>query len=291
MLSIESDKISDRLTVSHNCKISPGQFGVNNTAIEEDFQKFKSAIAETLSENMKLVDELPPLKTLSKDEIKEYLRKRIPTDLKKDKVFEKSVEIDKYVSNISRYLFAYYREIFDHHIKCKERMESDILDACRMYFNSNMPFEFLKTIEDSILVERDFLDIYDKRLRQEQIGLQANRNNRKKFEKLCSIHNRWVAPLNKLLEDIGYARRKLFMYVDFSNSKTIEDILKVKKIDASCVDMKIIHEFINCLQKLTKDAKMIVDKNSDFQPIKDYDETNGARSIREIMDLLSIVEG
>jgi len=282
--------VSNELNIGRSVLTSPMLYGFDNAAIGEDLKRYKSALESRIADNLKLVDELPPLKYLSKAKIRKYLRKKIKDDLQKDKLFEKSVEIDKYAGNIAQHLQAYYREIFDYHLGVKERLDSGILDACRMYFNSDLPLRFLKALENSILIEKDFVDIYDKRLRREKLRLISYRANRKKFERLCSLHNMWIEPFEKLLKESTSTRRKLFWYVDFSNSKTLKDIFRVKKIEVASTDIKIIEGYVECLENLTQDMGLLVEKNIEFQPIEKYDTEDGSRTIREVMDLLNATE-
>lgn len=290
MLSLKGSNISNELSLARSCLIEHEQYTLDSAPVEKDFKRYKDALDSTIAENLNLIDELPPLKYLSKTELRDYFRKKLDEDLRKDEVFEKSVELSKYAKSISTYLQDYYREIFDHLSNCNKRMESEILDACRMYFNSDLPMRILKAIENSILMQRDYVDIYGRTLHREQFTLLRNRNNHKKFEKLCTIHNNWIDQFSTLLEDSDRTRLKLFWYIDFNNSKTVEDIFKVKKIEAASLDMKIVEGYATCLEKMTEDIKLIVEKNTEFHPIEMYDTENGSRSIREIMDLLATSE-
>lgn len=290
MQSLGSEKISDRLNVARSC-VTPERYDLVVKGIEKDFQDFKAAIAETVEHNLQLLDELPPLKNLSSNELKEHFRRLLEDDLKKDPLFETSVEIKKYVSDISKYVVDYFRKVFDHNKGCKERLDSDIFDMCRMFFNSDLPLSCLTTIENAILAQKDFLDIYDRLLHKERSELLFSRDNRKKFERLCSNHNKWVEQYEKKINDIERLRVKIFWYIDFSNSNTVEDISKVKSIKSSSLDMKVLQDLTNSLQKLTNEVELLIEPNIEFTPITSYEDNNGTRAIRKIMELLSITEG
>ncbi len=290
MQSLSSDKISDRLDVARSC-VTPELYDFIGKDIEKDFRDFKAAIAETVEHNLQLIDELPPLKNLSSNELKEHFRRLLEDDLKKDSLFEASLEIKKYVSDISKYVVDYFRKVFDHNKDCKERLDSDIFNLCRMFFNSDLPLSCLTTIENAILAEKDFLDIYDKLLRKERSELLFSKNNRKKFERLCSNHNKWVEQYENKIDGIEQLRIKIFWYIDFSNSNVVEDIFKVKTIKCSSLDKKVLQDLTNSLQKLTDEVELLIEPNIEFTPITSYEDNYGTRAIRKIIELLSITEG
>jgi len=290
MQSLGSAKISDRLNISRSY-VTPELYDSVGNQINKDYQDYKTAIKETVSHNLQLLDELPPLKNLSLNELKEYFKKLLEDDLKKDTLFEKSVEIKKYVSNISKYVVDYFRNVFDHNNNCKERLNSDIFDNCRMFFNSDLPLSYLTTAENAILVQRDFLDVYGKLLHKERLELILNKNNRKKFSRLCQNHNKWVDQFDTKIDELERTRIKLFWYIDFSNSKTVDDILKVKDIKSSALDVKVLQDFIITLRRLTNEVEMLIGPKIEFKPIVSYEDNSGTRAIRKIMEILSTAEG
>ncbi|WP_287585375.1 hypothetical protein [Candidatus Borrarchaeum sp.] len=290
MQSLGSEKISDRLNISRSY-VTPELYDSGGNQINKDFQDYKTAIAETVSHNLQMLDELPPLRNLSLNELKEHFKKLLEDDLKKDTLFEKSVEIKKYVSNISKYVANYFRNVFDHNNNCKKRLNSDILDNCRMFFNSDLPLSYLTAVENAILVQRDFLDIYEKLLHKERLELILNKNNRKKFSRLCSNHNKWVDQFDTKIDELESIRIKLFWYIDFSNSKTVDDILKVKNIKSSALDMKVLQDFTISLRRRTNELEMLIEPKIEFKPIVSYEDNSGTRAIRKVMELLSTAEG
>jgi hypothetical protein len=290
MESLRSEKISDRLNIARSF-VTPELYDSIGNQINKDFQDYKAAIAETVSHNLQLLDELPPLRNLSLNELKEHFKKLLEGDLKKDTLFERSVEIKKYVSNISKYVVDYFRKVFDHNNDCKERLNSDIFDTCRMFFNSDLPLSYLTAVENAILIQRDFLDVYEKLLHKERLELLLSKNNRKKFKRLCSNHNKWVDQFGTKIDEIESIRIKLFWYIDFSNSKTVEDIFKVKTIKSSSLDMKVLQDFTSSLQRLTNEVELLIQPKIEFKPIISYEDNSGTRAIRKIMELLSIAEG
>jgi hypothetical protein len=288
MLSLGSSRSSDKPEIVRRTIVFPQRFEVTGDAISKALEDYKTAIAETVKANLDLLDELPSLKTLHTEELKEFLQKAVEDDLKRDLVFEKSVELQRYMNDMWRYVDSYFKEVFNHHANLKDQTDADIFAVSRMFFNSDLPVSFLKTIENSLLTEKDYIDIYDKRIRRERLDLLVNRNNRRKFEKICDVHNRWIDPFVSRLKNLDRTRVKIIWYVDFNNSDKIEDIFKDKAINSSRIDTHILQNAIDDLQKLTYEIGRLVEANMEFHPFASYEGTDSVRTIRRIMDLLSL---
>lgn len=264
----------------------PQNFENEGDEISRAFEDYKSAIADTVETNLSLVDELPPLKNLQIEELKKHLGKMVEVDLEKDPVFEKAVELHKYTNDMSQYVSSYFREIFDHHGNIIKELDSELFDTSRLYFNSDLPLSFLTTIEDAIFIEKDYLEIYDKRIHKEHIQLLSSRNNRRKFERLCDAHNLWIKPFTKRIEKLQRSRIKLFWYVDFSNSTNVDEIFKVKIIKSNALDMGVIQNSIEDLKTQIHEIETLIEHELQFSFFTSYEENNGARSIRKIMELV-----
>lgn len=291
MISLSSEISADRLEVIRSGISASQLFEVSGDVINKALKDYKAAIEETVKENLSLLDELPPLKTLCIEELKESMKKMLEDDLKKDSVFEKSVEIQRYVNDMWTYVNSYFREIFEYHNSVRRELDSKIFAVCRMFFNSDLPLSFLKTMENALLIQKDYLDVYDKRIRKERLELLVSRNNRKKFERLCDTHNRWVNPFIERLNKIERMWIKLFWYVDFSNSATVDDVFRVKNINSNNLDMKVVQEFIGDLQKQIQEMERLIEPMVEFRCFTLYEDNSGARAIRKIMELLSTTEG
>lgn len=291
MISLSNEKSSDNLEIVRRSIPFPQRFEYEGDTINKTFKDYKAAIIETVEENLSLLDELPPLKTLKIEDIKKRLRKMVEDNLKQDPVFEKSIEIERYADDIWKYVESYFREIFEYHDNVRKRLDSEIFDICRMFFNSDLPMLFLTTIEDAVLIQKDYLDTYDKQIREGRLELLLSRNNRKKFEKLCDAHNRWIKPFTERMDKLERTRIKLFWYTDFSNSATVDEMFKVKSIKSSALDMEIIQSFIDDLRKQVKEMETLIAPKMGFSPFMSYEKNIGARSIRKIMELADVPEG
>jgi bacterioferritin (cytochrome b1) len=291
MISLSNEKNVNELEVVRRSIPFSQSFQVEGDTINKAFEDYKTAIAKTVETNLSLLEELPPLKNLQIEDLKQHLKKMVETDLKEDDAFEKSVEINRYVGNMWKYVDSYFREIFKFHDEVKEDLDSQIFDVSRMYFNSDLPLLFLTTIEDAILIEKDYLDTYDKRIHKEHAQLLFNRNNRKKFEQLCDNHNRWIKPFSERVEKLERTRIKFFWYVDFSNSATVDEIFKVKTIRFSALDTKTFRAFIDDLRKQIHEMEMLIGPERQFSLFTSYEENGGAASIRKIMELIDSPEG
>lgn len=291
MISLSHDKSADKLELVRHSIPFTQRFEVEGGTVNKAFRDYKTAIVETVEENLSLLDELPPLKNFQIEDLKKHMRKMVEDNLKQDPVFEKSVEIDRYVNDIWKYAESYFREIFEYHENVKKGLDSEIFDVCRMFFNSDLPLLFLTTIEDAMLIQKDYLSTYDKLIRKERSQLLFSRTNRKKFERLCDTHNRWITPFTERMEKLERMRIKLFWYVDFCNSATVDEIFHVKTIRSSTVDMKIIQGYIDDLRKQIKEIETLIAPKMEFSAFMSYGENIGARSIRKLMELVDIPEG
>jgi len=291
MISISNQKSADKLEFVRSSISLPQRFEIESDTINKAFKDYKAAIAETVEENLRLLDEMPPLKTLHVEDLKKHFRKMVADDLEQNHVFEKSVEIGKYAADIWTYVRSYFREIFEYHDNVRKRLDSGIFDTCRMFFKSDLPLLFLTTMEDAILIQKDYLDIYDKRIRKERLGLLTSRNDRRKFNALCDAHNSWIKPFTERIDNLDRTRIKLFWYIDFSNSASVDEVFRVKTVRSSVLDMKIIQGFIDDLRKQTQEIETLIAPKMEFSPFLSYEDNSGARSIRKIMELVNIPEG
>jgi|GEM_PF-3502036 len=290
-MSLSNEKISDNLELVRRSIPFPQRFEYEGDTINKTFKDYKTAIIDTVNVNLKLLDELPPLKTLNIEDVKKRLRKIVEDMLKQDPVFEKSVEIGRYADDIWKYIESYFREIFEYHDSIRKHLDSEIFDVCRMFFNSDLPMLFLTTIEDAILIEKDYLDAYDKLIHKERLKLLLSRNNRKKFKQLCDAHNRWIKPFTERMDKLEQTRTRLFWYTDFNNSATVDEIFKVKSIRSNALDMEIIQGFIDDLRKQVKEMETLIAPKMQFSFFMSYEKNIGARSIRKIMELANVPEG
>lgn len=256
--------------------------------ITDTFKDYKTAISETIEDNLSLLEEIPIPEHLSMDILKEFLRKDIDSDLRKDELFEKAVEIGRYAKSMNNSMDSYFREIFTYHEKLKQDMNSKIFYVSKMFLNSDLPLSFLKSIGDSILVEKDHTDIFDKEIRKEWWNLLASRSNRPKFEKICDTHNLWIKEFSERQKQMERQRVKLVWYVDFNNSSNIDEVFKDKFVKKSLLDEGILRDLISELQKIVQEAEKLSMSRLEFHPFAEKHETES--DVRTILEIMQIID-
>jgi len=256
--------------------------------IKDAFKDYKTAISETIEDNLSLLEEIPIPEHLSIDILKEFLRRDIDSDLRKDELFEKAVEIGRYAKSMNNSMDSYFREIFTYHEKLKQDMDSKIFHVSKMFLNSDLPLSFLKSIGDSILVEKDHTDIFDKEIRKEWRNLLASRSNRPKFEKICDTHNLWIKEFNERQKQMERQRVKLVWYVDFNNSSNIDEVFKDKFVKKSLLDEGILRDLISELQKIVQEAEKLSMSRLEFHPFVEKHETES--DVRAILEIMQIID-
>lgn len=254
--------------------------------MNKDFKVFKDAIVEVIESNLDLLDEVPLAKHLNKEKLREFFEKQIKSDLEKDPLFEKSVEISKYARNMYELMDSYFGEIFDYYQQQQKRLSLDLFSLSKMFLNSDLPMPFATSLENSILAEKDYIEIYVRKIREERLSLMRYRNNRLKFQRVCDSHNRWVNRFWERLDAMDRERVKLIWYFDFNNSRSLNEIFKDKFIKTSLLDKQILSNFLNLLLNQVYEVEKLnasMMKPSSFLP---FEFDDGTRAIRKIMQIL-----
>lgn len=282
MLSLGEMEKASIPKIIHNGTSLPLQFGT----INKDFEDFKTAVSKVIESNLSLLDETPLPKNLKKEELKKYFRNQIKSDLQKDPLFEKSVKLGEYTKNMYEKMDSYFKEIFDYYEERQKELSSDIFCVSKMFLNSDLPMPFLSSIENSLLAEKDYIQIYTKRIRNERLSLLRYRNNQLKFQRVCDSHNIWAARFRNELIELERLRIKLIWYVDFNNSANLNEIFEDKIIRMRLLDAPIFFDFIDKLEnqvyKMEKLNASMAEPSS-FLPLEIDD---GTRAIRNMMQLL-----
>jgi hypothetical protein len=255
--------------------------------VQEDFESFKKAIAETTELNVKLLTELPPPRNFSLDELVLFVRSKVKAELEKDRVFEKGVEIGKYAKSFHELMEKYFANIFALHKNLKNQHSEKIFELSKGFLNSDLPEGFLRTISTSFLVENDFIDLFDGRIKKERLALFAKRNNRIKFERLCNAHNYWAHDFGEKIDDVERNRTKLVWYVDINNSKTVEDCFNDKFIKTDVLDKELLAQLVHNLEQTTSELEVLVIKNSQFQCTPTNSMDDSMKAITAMMDILN----
>jgi hypothetical protein len=280
---VDMDNISSLKIVRRDMSLASGF----NCEIDEAFKDYKTAISETVKYNLELLEEVPLPKSLSLDELKEFFRKDIPSDMSKDTIFEKAVQVGKYARNIFKYLASYFKEIYVFHDKLKEEMIGNIFHISRVFLNSDLPISFFRSIERSTLAHIDYIEIFDREIRREHRDLIMSRNNKPKFDKVCAIHNKWIKAFEEETEIISRERMKLFWYVDFNNSTRLDEIFKDKFIRTDCLDQGVLQQFVDSLQKHTSDLERLNLSRVIFKPFLASEINDGARAILALTKIIA----
>lgn len=287
MLSLPEMKPDYFSKIVRNDASYPLQF----SSVDEAFKDFKVRISETVKSNLDLLNEVSLPKNISIEQLRKYLKSEIEKDLKEDRLFEKSVEISRYSKNMLELMDSYFREIFAFHEERKKVLHSEIFDVSKMFLNSDLPLPFMKVIGDSILTEIDYIDIFDKEIRKERLNLIVNRNNRTKFERVCESHNTWVSRFSERRNKMDRQRVKLFWYVDFNNSASVNEVFKDKSIKTSSLNRQILFDLIQGLQEQVVEMEKLNTTKMKFQLFPPCKTDDGTRTIVKMMNILSRQEG
>ncbi|MCW4030329.1 MAG: hypothetical protein NWE92_11870 [Candidatus Bathyarchaeota archaeon] len=285
MLSLNKEQISEDISIGAKSLSAFEKFDYKAQEIATDFKNYQEALSSTLSANLALVDQLPPLRVLTKAEIKEKMASKVKSNLENDELFEKTVTIKKYTKDFSRYVINYFAKVFEQNQLISNRLNSELFELWRSYYNSDLPLCYIEAIEKAILLQLNYLHLYGKYLRRERVQLLINRDNKKKFEHLCNIHNKWVEQFDDIdrLED---NRIKLFWYIDFCNCEKVDEILKVKKIKTEYLQLKELDNFVTAIYAVLEKLEPMVDSNLPFEHVAPY-EDDGIRTISKIAGAIS----
>ena len=255
--------------------------------LKEDFDSFKEAIATTINTNIELLKELPVPKNFSIEQVITFFKSEIKSNLQKDCFFEKTVEVCKYANSMFESMEKYFKNVFGLHTSTKERHCSDIFEVSKLFLNSDLSDVFLKAISNSFLIENDFIDLYDKRIRKEHATLIAFRNNRTKFERLCNEHNYWVHDFTAKLNSISRNRTKLIWYVDINNSNTVEELFKDKFIKTEVLDNTVLCQLIQALEQNTSELELLFTRDVNLPCLPRINVDDSVRTITGLMDILN----
>lgn len=262
-------------------------FPLQFDTVNKDFKDFKTSISEAVEINLNLLNEIPLPKNLDREELRDFFRKEIKSDLEKDVLFEKSVELRKYAKNMYELMDSYFREVFDCNEQRKKELVIDMFCVSKMFLNSDLPMAFSGLVEDSILAEIDYVEIFTKKIRQERLGLLKNRNNRTKFQRVCDSHNIWVDRFRETLAQMEHDRVKLTWYVDFNNSASLNEIFKEKTVKMRLLDKEILLDFSNALQNQVHQMEKLNASMIELRSFLPFKIDDGTKAIRKIMQLLT----
>jgi len=255
--------------------------------INDAFKDFQSSISSVVEDNLTLLEEVPLLHNLRFEELKEFLANQIKQDLNEDMLFEKSVELSRYARNMFEYMDTYFNEIFRFHQELRKELLSEMFDVSKIFLNSDLPTSFLNVIEDSLLTEIDFIEIFDKEIRREQLDLVRFRNNLTKFKRVCDTHNLWVRQFDETRSKMENARVKIIWYVDFNNSETVNEIFKEKTIKVSLLDKSILNNLIAELRDNIEKMDRLNARKMEILSTLKYEPNEATNALLKIIQILN----
>lgn len=264
---------------------TPIEWVEKGKAVKQDFEDYKTTLDKTMELNLRIIDELPEFSMFTKEQIRNHLTKILEEQLKKSEVLEKSVQMKKYCHGINKYLQSYFAEIYKYHDRIRDDAMREMHTTCKDFFNSDLPLSFLKTIESECLCVSDYLDIYDKRLKEEHFKLIQNLHNERKFKNLLNEHNQWIDPFTERLDRMEHARVKLMWYIDLCNCSKIDDFDKSKPIRVNNLNIQYFNSLTREIEELVSKTSALIRPYIEFHPLSSYEDAS-AMVIRNVMDLL-----
>lgn len=275
------DKVSFSKSV-RNELLFPSKFNdINST-----FKDFNNALAETVKGNLKLLSEIPIAPHLERDEVQSFMENRISCALKEDSLFEDGFTLSRYTEDMFKHHISYFNNIYNYDEKLKKSLYGTIFGVSKMFLNSDLPLSFLNSISDAVLTEVDYINIFEKRIKDERLQLLVSRNNIRKFKQVCDAHNSWIEDFEEVLDSIEDTRVKLIWYVDINCSQTISEIFQEKTIKKSMLDQEPFFSFILELQRITRKLEQISSSLAKgFRPFLSYDNV-AAKTLSTIVRIL-----
>lgn len=256
-----------------------------NYDVSESFNQYKKGQAKILKDNLDLLNEIP-LNEDFRAELVEFFKRDIIENLDNDPLYEKAIEIKQHASNMSKKLHKYFKEVGKFHLDLKNNMHADLLHLSKLFLNSDLPTSFLNVVSDSLIAGMDYIDVYNREIYKERMGLIVNLSNKRKFDRLCKQHNFWSTKFNQKQDELEKHRLKLVWYVDFNNSTKVEDIFKDKKIRMEKLDRTIFNEFILEVENQINEMEEINLSLMDYSDIvSEFNEPN--KTLLELIQTIS----
>lgn len=216
-----------------------------------DIKIEETDIAPVIEDNVRILDSIRLPSHFDRNTLAKFLDQLIRKELEKDTLHKQAVQLNKYAKDFRTYMRQYFDRIFDFHENLKKDLVNNVFGASHSYLKSDFPPSFARTFTFSLLTECRFIDIFNMRIRRERLALRTYYNNRKKFRNLCDAHNIWVDPLDSLISKIDETRVGLIWYVEFTHSKTLEEIFKPKPLKKSLLDEEYFFGMLVSLQQQT----------------------------------------
>lgn len=275
--------VNDEATKSQNM-IRRDLSLTTNYQINESFKEYKDRKADVIKQNLEILNEIP-LNEEFRKALQKYMTEGLEKELDDDPLFEKSVEIKTYTSELNVKLHSYFSEVFTFYDDVIKDLHHDLLTLSKVFLNSDLPLSFIDVISESILSEIDYINIYTKQIRKERIKLIVNLRNKIKFNRLCAKHNFWIKEFEETRDKMESAKLKLIWYVDFNNCNDVKEIFKDKIVTTNRIDETILETFIGDLGKLVNQMEKL---NLSLMDCSDFLTSEIDIGTKTILDMVTV---
>jgi hypothetical protein len=245
---------------------------------------------DTLEENLKVLRMIELPKWFSLEQLDKYFKDTITEDLKKSPLFTEQQKIYKCTRDIKKYLFDYFKQIYNHEDNIIQFIEGRMLQVSNNFMNSDLPPFFLRIINLSFKTEERYDIIFKKRIRREEVKLKMYLHDFKKFRRVVDGHNAWVENIDTFLNDMKNQRLAILWYIEIWNSRKIDELFKDKTLKMSALDNNVFEKMLLQLESMTNEVRrhlISLDKEEFVKSFDARDPTTSlfADSIRALNEL------
>ena len=232
---------------------------VKNVSFDPEVE-VKLDVETTISDNLEILSKIPLPSHINKSDLENRIKEMAKESFDTNPMFKEASKLSKYANDFQKFFSLYFQKVFDFHERIITQLQQNLLINSNIFMQSDLPPAFLKELNLSTITEIKTVQLVDKRLRHERSALFGAKDNNIKFGRICQSHNQWVKPLIEKLEEMSTARVSLVWYLDFQNSKDINEIFKSKIIYEEKLDKETIKTLINKLQETTNALRKILIK-------------------------------
>src|SRR4030067_1992087 len=212
---------------------------VKNVSFDPEVE-VKLDVETTISDNLEILSKIPLPSHINKSDLENRIKEMAKESFDTNPMFKEASKLSKYANDFQKFFSLYFQKVFDFHERIITQLQQNLLINSNIFMQSDLPPAFLKELNLSTITEIKTVQLVDKRLRHERSALFGAKDNNIKFGRICQSHNQWVKPLIEKLEEMSTARVSLVWYLDFQNSKDINEIFKSKIIYEEKLDKETI---------------------------------------------------
>jgi len=141
----------------------------------------------------------------------------------------------------------------------REDMNGLYSDSVNLFLNSDLDPSFLRIIDSDIFWELGATGCYEnigESFRNKILEKPASgRFSRQQYDNCMRRYTMEIRDIERWAGKVEKARNLLMMYVDISNCKKVEDIMRVKRIKRRMLVPEVYEEFLSELNKSVNDLK------------------------------------